>query len=138
VSDADQSADDSGVPTSSGHSSRSAVHAHPITKKVAATHPTSGEATEEVQQYVSFGAAARAAIALAESARGHALIAGRPTVGFEDVQAVAPAALNHRVLLNYKARFDRVTAFDVIGGLIEAMDETAADLPDDVEVSGHA
>lgn len=106
-----------------------------ISRLAAATHPESPEATEDVRKYVSYGASPRAAIAMSESARACALIAARPTVGFEDVQAVAPAVLNHRIILNYKARFDQVDTTTVISGLISALDETGIDLPDDIEMT---
>ncbi|QNN21249.1 AAA domain-containing protein [Planctomycetales bacterium ZRK34] len=106
-----------------------------IARLVAATHPGGGEATEAVNQYVSYGASPRAAIAMAEASRACALIAGRPTVGFEDVRAVAAAVLNHRMILNYKSRFDRVSTRDVIDGLLESLDETGLDLPSDMQVT---
>jgi MoxR-like ATPase len=87
-----------------------------------------------VRKYVSYGASPRAAIAMAESSRACALIAGRPTVGFVDVRAVAQAVLNHRVILNYQARFDQVDAGAVVRGLLDGLDETGLDLPDDVEM----
>jgi MoxR-like ATPase len=113
-----------------------------ISRLVAATHPGapaplgpgSAEATESVRKYVSYGASPRAAIAMAEAARAAALLASRPTVGFEDVWAVAPAVLNHRLILNYKARFDQVDTFAVIEELIESIEETGLDLPGDVSV----
>jgi MoxR-like ATPase len=71
-----------------------------ISRLVAATHPATPEATGNVNTYVTYGASPRAAIAMAEASRAHALIAGRPSVGFEDVKAVAPAVLNHRMILN--------------------------------------
>ena len=67
-----------------------------------------------MRTYVTHGASPRAAIALAEAARAVALLAGRPTVGFEDVQAVAAPVLNHRLILNYKARLDQVDAFALV------------------------
>ncbi|MGH8700954.1 MAG: AAA family ATPase, partial [Burkholderiales bacterium] len=67
-----------------------------IARLVAATHAESEEATEEVRNYVGYGASPRAAIALAEAARAYALLAGRPTAGFDDVKAVAAPVLNHR------------------------------------------
>jgi MoxR-like ATPase len=105
-----------------------------ISRLAAATHGDSPEATESVQNYVSYGASPRAAIAMAEAARGAALLAGRPTVGFEDVQLIAAAVLNHRIILNYKARFDQVDSFDVVGDLLSAVDEAGMDLPDDIAV----
>ena len=79
-----------------------------ISRLVAASHPTSPEATADVAKYVTYGASPRAAIALAEAARAYALLAGRPSVGFEDVRTVASAVMNHRLILNYRARFDQV------------------------------
>ena len=80
-----------------------------ISRLVAATHPRTGEATDEVNAYVTYGASPRAAIAMAEAARAHALLEGRPSAGFEDVKAVAAPVMNHRLILNYKARFDQVS-----------------------------
>ena len=79
-----------------------------ISRLVAASHPGSPEATADVTTYVTYGASPRAAIAMAEASRAYALLAGRPSVGFEDVRAVAPAVMNHRLILNYKARFDQI------------------------------
>jgi MoxR-like ATPase len=106
-----------------------------IARLVAATHANGAEATEPVRAYVSYGASPRAAIAMGEASRAYALLAGRPTVGFEDVKAVAPAVLNHRIILNYKARFDRVDTFSVIDGLLGELDEAGLHLPADVEVT---
>lgn len=107
-----------------------------ISRLVGATHPASREATEMVKNYVSYGASPRAAIAIAEAARGYALLAKRPTLGFEDVRTVVPAVLNHRLILNYKARFDHVDSFGVIDDLMAALDETGMKLPDDLEITG--
>jgi MoxR-like ATPase len=105
-----------------------------IARLVAATHVDDPSATESVRQYVAYGASPRAAIAMAEAARGRALLAGRPTVGFEDIRAVAPAVLNHRVILNYQARFDRVDSTRVVTELIDTLDEAELDLPADLKV----
>ncbi len=107
-----------------------------ISRLVAATHPSSTEATEPVRLYVSYGASPRAAIAIAEAARGYALVQGRPTVGFEDVKAVTPSVLNHRLVLSYKARLDRVDSFGMIAGLLSTLDETGLNLPSDIEIVG--
>jgi MoxR-like ATPase len=107
-----------------------------IARVVAATHPGSAEATEPVNRSVTYGASPRAAIAIAEAARGHALLAGRPSVGFEDVKTVAGPVLNHRLILNYQARFDRKTASQLVTELLKSLDETGLKLPGDVEVSG--
>ena len=107
-----------------------------ISRLAAATHPASPEATEMVRNYVSYGASPRAAIAMAEAARALALMDGRPTVGFADVKTVAPAVLNHRLILNYKAKFDGLDAFAVIGGILESLDEAQVHLPSDIAIAG--
>ncbi len=106
-----------------------------VARLVAATHPQGSEATPRVRAYVSYGASPRAAIAMAEAARALALMAGRPTVGFEDVKAVAAAVLNHRLILNYKARLDQVDAFAVVGDLLANRDETGIRLPPDIALA---
>jgi MoxR-like ATPase len=106
-----------------------------IARLVAATHPKAKEAPEAVRQYVSFGASPRAAIALAEACRGQALLSGRPTAGFEDVQSVADAVLNHRLILTYKARLDQVDAGTIVRRLISELDATGLNLPADVAVA---
>jgi MoxR-like ATPase len=109
-----------------------------ISRLVAATHAGSPESTEEVRAYVSYGASPRAAIAIAEASRAFALLAGRPTVGFEDVKAVAPPVLNHRIILNYKSRLDQVTPFGVVSSLLDKLDETGLKLPGDLELTAGA
>jgi MoxR-like ATPase len=103
-----------------------------ISRLVSATHPESSEAIDPVRLYVSYGASPRAAIAIAEAARAKALLSGRATVGFEDVRAVASAVLNHRIILNYKARFDVVNTASLITQLISTLDETGIRLPADI------
>ncbi len=107
-----------------------------ISRLVAATHADSPEAPDSAADYVSYGASPRAAIAMAEAARAAALLAGRPTVGFEDVRLIAAAVLNHRIILNYKARFDQVDSFSVVDDLLGSLDEAGIDLPDDIVVGG--
>ncbi len=106
-----------------------------IARLVSATHPGATEATDSVNRYVAYGASPRAAIAIAEAARAQALLAGRPTVGFEDVKAVAEPALNHRIILNYQARFDRMTPSRLVSELLGHVDETGLNLPADVELA---
>lgn len=105
-----------------------------IARLVAATHPKSPEAPDVVKNYVSFGASPRAAIALAEACRAQALIAGRPTAGFEDVQSVATPVLNHRLLLAYKARLDQIDAGAIVAKLLKALDPTGLNLPAEMGV----
>jgi MoxR-like ATPase len=106
-----------------------------IARLVAASHARAAEAPQAVRNYVAHGASPRAAIALAEAARAHALLAGRPTVGFEDVKAVVAPVLNHRLILNYKARLDQVDTFALIRDLLAGLDETGVRLPADMTIT---
>lgn len=105
---------------------------------VAATHADEPEATAKVRQYVTCGASPRAAIAIAEAARANALLDGRPSAGFEDVKAVAAAVLNHRCVLDYQARIDRVDAHAIVEDLLKALDPAGLVLPKGVSVDGGA
>lgn len=105
-----------------------------IARLVNATHPGNDESPEYVNDYILYGASPRAAIAIAEAARGQALLNSRPTVGFEDVRKVVPAVLNHRLVMNYKARFDNITTFDVVDTLLKELDEAGLNLPESVRL----
>ena len=91
-------------------------------KLVLGTHPESEYATEQVRQYVMAGASPRAAQAILRTAKARALLMGRFNVSFDDIDYVAPAALRHRVAMNFDALSENVTADIVIRGLQEEMD----------------
>lgn len=106
-----------------------------IARLVAATHPGSPMAPAVIQDYVTYGASPRAAIAIAEAARAAAIMAGRPTAGFEDVKNVASAVLNHRLILNYKARFDKMDTTKVVATMLESVPTVEVSLPGGVSAS---
>lgn len=108
--------------------------AHYISRLVTATHPTSAETTENVRKYVAYGASPRAAIAIAEAARAHALLAGKVTVDVKDVNTVAPAALNHRVILNYKAKFDQIDVFSLLENLRQHIEDAVFSVGNDIRL----
>jgi len=64
------------------------------------------------------GASPRASIGLDRAARAHAWLAGRDYVSPEDIQAIAPDVLRHRLLLSYQARADGVGADEVVARLL--------------------
>ncbi len=105
-----------------------------ISRLVAATHPDNPDARETIKKYVTYGASPRAAIAMAEAARAFALLSGRPTVGFDDVKAVAVPVLNHRIILSYKAKFDGQNVFSIIENLLTQTEEAGLSLPKDLVV----
>ena len=108
--------------------------AHYTARMVSATHPDANEATSMVHDYVTFGASPRAAIGMAETSRAYSLLDGRPSVGFEDIKAVAPHVLNHRLILNHKARIDHINADLIVADLLNTLDETGLKLPDDMTI----
>ena len=65
------------------------------------------------------GSSPRGAQAMLLGAKVQALRAGRFSPSFEDVRAVAPAALRHRVLLNFEGETDAVGADQIVGTLLE-------------------
>lgn len=89
---------------------------------VLGTHPESECATAQVRQYVMAGASPRAAQAILRTAKARALLMGRYNVSFDDIDYVAPAALRHRVAMNFDALSENITADTVIRGLQEEMD----------------
>ena len=84
-------------------------------------------ATPMVSRFVRVGASPRAAQAIALAAKCHALIAGRFAVSSEDVRAAALPALRHRLILNFDAAAEGVTADAVVRNLIETVALTAAE-----------
>ncbi|MFO7171121.1 MAG: MoxR family ATPase, partial [Chloroflexota bacterium] len=90
-----------------------------VARLVVATHPDRPEATDMVRRYLRYGSSPRGAQALILGAKVHALLDGRYNVAFEDVRAVAPAALRHRLLLNFEAQAEGVRPDDVIADLLE-------------------
>ncbi len=79
-----------------------------------ATHPGNPDAPDIVRRYVRYGASPRGAQALLWGAKVTALLAGRYNVALEDVRAIAPAALRHRLILTYEAEAESVTADEII------------------------
>ena len=68
---------------------------------------------------LQYGASPRASIALDRAARAHAWLSGRDYVSPEDIQALAPDVLRHRLILSFEAEADGVSCDNVIASLIE-------------------
>jgi MoxR-like ATPase len=86
---------------------------------VEATRPGRPEATDFVNNWVSWGAGLRAAQTLVLGAKARALLEGRSHAAIEDIRALAAPTLRHRVLLNYKAEAEGVSVEDCIRALLE-------------------
>jgi MoxR-like ATPase len=88
---------------------------------VMATQPEQKEAHELARKYVRYGSSPRGAQALVECGRVRALIRGRVHLAIEDVQAVAPSVLRHRIILNFDAHADGQTPESVLGAVIQSV-----------------
>ena len=71
-----------------------------------------------VKKYVTWGAGPRAGQNLVLAGKARALLRGRTYVAIDDIKAMALPVLRHRVITNYNAEADRVTADDVVRRLL--------------------
>jgi MoxR-like ATPase len=86
---------------------------------VRATRPEDDETPELTRRYVAWGAGPRASQYLVLGAKARAAARGDALPSLDDVRAVAPAVLAHRVVLNFEAEADGRTPRDVVRQLIE-------------------
>src|SRR5690242_5795538 len=68
----------------------------------------------DLRPLISFGASPRASLALAQTARAHAFLRGRGYVIPDDVKALAPDVLRHRVILTFEAEAEEMDADRVV------------------------
>ncbi len=73
----------------------------------------------EYEDFIEYGASPRASIALNMAARAHAFLRHRGYVTPEDVKALGPDILRHRIILTYEAEAEQVTTEDIIRRLFE-------------------
>ncbi|MEQ1504154.1 MAG: AAA family ATPase [Myxococcota bacterium] len=78
---------------------------------------------KELARAIEFGASPRASIALAAAARAHAFLDGRGYALPEDVKAVGPDVLRHRILPTYEAEADGIDAEKIVGRILEKVDQ---------------
>jgi MoxR-like ATPase len=90
-----------------------------VARLVVATHPESPDAPPLVRRFVRYGASPRGGQALMLGARVTALLAGRYNAAFEDVRAILPAALRHRLLLNFEGMAEGVSTDQILAELLD-------------------
>src|SRR5919106_1263104 len=95
---------------------------------VNASRPNTPPAPEFVNKWVTWGASLRASQFLIFGGKARAILRGRYNVSCEDVRAVAPAVLRHRVLLNFQAEAEKVDSDRVIKQLIDTLPEPKSGL----------
>ena len=81
---------------------------------VLATHPKTETAAPIASQHLRFGSSPRGGQTLMLAGKVRALIEGRFNVSFDDIQAVAPSALRHRLILNFEAEAEGIATDQII------------------------
>ncbi len=94
---------------------------------VMATHPRTEAAAPIATQYLRFGSSPRGGQTLLLGGKVRALTQGRFNVSFDDIEAVAPMALRHRLIPNFEAEAEGVTTDHIIAQVLR-------DVPRDAQV----
>ncbi len=93
-----------------------------IVSIVFATREPSQTGLKELGPLIEYGASPRASIALSLAARAHAFLRHRGYVTPEDVKAIGPDVLRHRMVLTYEAEAEEVTPEDVVRRVFEVVE----------------
>ncbi len=93
-----------------------------------ATRPDTPGAPEMVRRFVRWGAGPRAGQGLVLGAKARALLAGRVAVSASDIRRVALPVLRHRVLPNFAAEAEGITADRIVDDLLERIAPPRSDI----------
>lgn len=88
---------------------------------IKATHPDDPAAPGAVRRYVRYGASPRGMQAVILAGKIQALLDGRYNVAFDDLRTAARPALRHRLILNFEAQAEGISADAVIAEILEAL-----------------
>ena len=81
---------------------------------VLSTREPAAAGLADLAPLIEFGASPRATIALAQASRAHAFLRSRSFVTPDDIKAIAPDVLRHRVLTTYEAEAEEVTSDEIV------------------------
>lgn len=90
-----------------------------IIELVFATRRPKEYGLNEEAAFIQFGVSPRASINMNRAAKAIAFFEGRDYVLPEDIKEIAYDVLNHRIILNYEAEAEGVTAKDIIDGILK-------------------
>ena len=93
-----------------------------IVDVVFATREPTRKGMKELGPLIEYGASPRASIALALAARAHAFLRHRGYVTPEDVKAIGPDVLRHRLVLTYEADAEEVTSEQIVKRVFEVVE----------------
>lgn len=85
----------------------------------AKTRPNTPAAPQITNDYLSWGAGPRASQFLVVGAKCNAVLSGKYSPDIEDVKAIAPAILRHRIVKNFKAEAEGISVEDIIANLLQ-------------------
>jgi MoxR-like ATPase len=95
---------------------------------VMASHPKTETAAPIASQYLRFGSSPRGGQTLLLAGKVRALIDGRFNVSFDDIEAMAPGALRHRLILNFEAEAEGITTDHLIAQILRDVPRDAGAL----------
>ncbi len=78
-----------------------------------------------IQDYVDGGGGPRASQYLILGAKARTILQGRYAVSIEDIQAMAPSVLRHRIIPNFKAQADGLSSLDIVSRLLSEVKPSA-------------
>ena len=89
------------------------------------SRPQNAAAPQFIRDYVEWGAGPRASQYLILGAKSRTILQGRYAVSVEDIQALAPSVLRHRIIPNFKAQADGVSSLDIVARLLAEVKPSA-------------
>src|ERR1041384_701679 len=93
-------------------------------KIVAATRAKSPQALDFCKKWLSWGAGPRASLNLIMAAKAHTILRGQVYVSCDDVAAVAPGIMRHRIVPNFAAQSEGVTSDEVVRRILETIPQS--------------
>ncbi len=86
---------------------------------VRSSRPKEAEALPFIKEWTEWGAGPRASQFLILAAKARAVMDGRYVASTEDVKAVVPSILRHRIITNFKAHAEGISSLDIIDRLLK-------------------
>ncbi|MGB9602069.1 MAG: AAA family ATPase, partial [Limisphaerales bacterium] len=88
---------------------------------VRVTRPKQPEALDFCKKWLTWGAGPRASMNLIMAAKARAMLNGQSYVSCDDVAAVAPPILRHRIIPNFSAQSEGVSSDDIVRKILEVV-----------------
>lgn len=93
-----------------------------IVHLISATRQPTAYRLNGLQSLVAYGASPRATVFLAQATKAHAFIQGRAYATPEDVKAVAPDVLRHRIIVTYEAEAEEITSDAIVERVLQGVE----------------